>query len=103
MKSIIALAIAALVSSSAMADTTVTNTNKEYSVKVQYRLPGKTYGLSTESYGVGYDTPTATVYPFEEALVEVGKSAKIPGKIVKTIVMVPGPDVEWLFKMSSAG
>ena len=103
MKSIIAIAIAALVSSSAMADSTITNTDKQYDVKVQYRIPGKVYGLSSEAYGTGYDTATATVYPFEEILVAPGKTAPVNGNVIDTVKMVPGPDMTKFFADHSLG
>jgi hypothetical protein len=55
----VTLAIAAAISNSAFADSTVVNTGKTYDVKVQYRIPGKVYGLNTEGYGLDYDTSSA--------------------------------------------
>lgn len=103
MKTIIALVIAAVASASAMADATVTNADKQFDVKVQYRTPGKVYHLSEEAYGVGYDTASATVYPYEEVLVAPGKTASIKGEVIGTIKMVPGPDMTKFFEEHSLG
>lgn len=103
MKTMIALAIAAAAfSTSALADT-VTNSGSTYDVKVQYRIPGKTYHLQTEVYGTAYDTPKATVFPYEEVLVAPGKSVTVDGKIIKTINMIPGPDMTKFFAEHSLG
>lgn len=103
MKTIIALAIAALTSASAMADATITNSDKQFDVKVQYRIPGKIYSLSDEAYGAGYDTATASVYPFEEVLVAPGKTASVKGEVIDTIKMIPGPDMTKFFEEHSRG
>ena len=98
MKSVIALAIAALVSTSALADATVTNSGKD-DLKVFHRVEGKTYGLTDEVYGVGYDTATATVYPFEETIVKPGQTVKVAGKVIGSVVITPVAVPAWFYEM----
>ena len=100
---LIALAVAALASTAALADATVTNTDSQYELKVIYKQPGKQYGACSECLGSGYDDGKVSVYPFDEALVAPGKTATVKGTVIQTIKMVPGPDMTKFFAEHSLG
>ena len=100
---LIALAIAALASTAALADASVTNTDSQYDLKVIYKVPGKNYGASSEALGAGYDDGKTSVYPFDEALVAPGKTLQVNGTVIQKVKMVPGPDMTKFFAEHSLG
>ena len=70
----------------------IANTDPTYDLKVMFKEDGKTYNNGTQE-GTATDNATSTFYPFDEALVPPGKKFNSAGtKVVKTVVMVPGPD-----------
>lgn len=99
-KTIIAIAFAAL-AAPALAQPIV-NTNPKYDVKVQYRLADKSYGNVSEVSGE-YNTAKASTAPFDELTIAPGKSVNVPGKTIKVITMVPGPDTSFLDKLAWIG
>jgi hypothetical protein len=69
----------------------IANTDPAYDLKVMFKEDGKTYNNGTQE-GAATDNATSTFYPFDEALVPPGKKFNSTGtKVVKTVVMVPGP------------
>ena len=93
-------ASAAFASTSAMADATVTNTDKQYGLKVIYKVPGKQYGACEDCYGSGFDNGKISVYPFDEEIVAPGKTATVKGKVLGTVKMIPGPELPAILTQS---